>query len=67
MMKTLHYAATSQLLLNKVKTLDEILAKIDAVTIDDVNREAAVIGASENYTVGLVSDNEYDVERIYKS
>ncbi|MGP1569357.1 MAG: M16 family metallopeptidase [Eubacteriales bacterium] len=67
MMSTTHGIASSYMLLDRIETLEDRLAKIDAITLEEVNKQAAMIGTTENYSVGVVSKEPVDVERIYNN
>ncbi len=66
-LKELEFNAKRLLLIDKIETLEDKLEQINKITIEDVNREAAKIGTIENYTIGLIANKEYDIERILNS
>lgn len=65
--RVLGITGSNYMLWNEVKDMDYIFDKINHMIIDDVNEEVSKITNTNEYTVGVVSGTEVDVERIYNN
>ena len=57
----------SYILLNRIRTDEEVLREISKVTLEDVNRLAAEMGDIRNYSAVAVTNKDIDLEKIVKS
>ena len=50
----------------RTNTPEEVIGKIDRVTLADVNEAASLIYDFDNYSAVVISDKETDVEKYIK-
>jgi predicted Zn-dependent peptidase len=57
---------TQQLLLGKIRSIDEVLVDIDAVTPDDISRVAAELLAPERLRFGIISPKPQEAVAVFE-
>ncbi len=57
----------NMLLLNKTYTPEEVMANIDAVTMDDISEISEIITDIENYSGVLIGRNKMDLKKVVRS
>ena len=50
----------------RINTPEEVIGKIDRVTLADINEAASLIYDFDNYSAVVISDKETDVEKYIK-
>ena len=50
----------------RINTPEEVIGKIDRVTLEDINEAASLIYDFDNYSAVVISDKETDVEKYIK-
>ena len=50
----------------RINTPEEVIGKIDRVTLADINETASLIYDFDNYSAVVISDKETDVEKYIK-
>jgi len=59
-------AGRNMLLLGRIYTEEEILAGVDAVTVDDINRLAAGYADFSHYSAIAISGKDHDLDKMLK-
>lgn len=57
----------NMLLLNRIYTPEEVIAKVDAVTVEDIYKVSELITDINNYSGILIGRNEMDLQKIVQS
>lgn len=60
------YMGKNLLLLGRVETAEEVLERLDRVTMEDVREAARLIAGVENYSGVLISNRDLDLEKIVR-